>query len=222
MKLKTLPKLERPREKLEKSGPQAVKDEELLAILLRTGYKGRNVLEVAKDILKKYPKEKLFLLSLEKLKKIKGVGLTRACTLIAAFELTKRMLNEGEDTLPKIQKPEDVIAQVTYLRDKKKEYFIVLYLNARNQLLHRETVSIGTLSASLVHPREVFQPAIGLSAASIVLVHNHPSGDSRPSDEDLELTKRLTAAGEIIGIEVLDHIVVSEKSYFSLKQANLF
>lgn len=220
MRLKQLYKVDRPREKLEMKGPQALRDEELLAIILRTGYKGKSVLEVAKEILKKYRGEKLASSSLETLRKIKGVGLSRAASLIAAFELTKRILNNS--TLPKIEKPEDVLAQVTYLRDKKKEYFVALYLNARNQLIHKETISIGSLNASLVHPREVFQPAIVLSAASIILVHNHPSGDCQPSEDDLELTKKLIQAGEIIGIEILDHLVLSREIFLSLKQAKLF
>ncbi len=220
MRLKQLYKVDRPREKLEMKGPQALRDEELLAIILRTGYKGKSVLEVAKEILKKYRGEKLASSSLEELRKIKGVGLSRAASLIAAFELTKRILNNS--TLPKIEKPEDVLAQVTYLRDKKKEYFVALYLNARNQLIHKETISIGSLNASLVHPREVFQPAIVLSAASIILVHNHPSGDCQPSEDDLELTKKLIQAGEIIGIEILDHLVLSREIFLSLKQAKLF
>lgn len=222
MKIKQLYKVDRPREKLEMKGSQVLRDEELLAIILRTGYKGKSVLEVAKGILKKYRGEKLASLSFEELRKIKGVGLSRAASLIAAFELSKRIFNKGEQALPKIEKPEDVIAQVTYLRDKKKEYFVALYLNARNQLIHKETVSIGNLNASLVHPREVFQPAITFSAASIILVHNHPSGDCQPSEDDLELTKKLIQAGEIIGIEILDHLVLSREIFLSFKEAKLF
>ncbi|HCJ66511.1 MAG TPA: hypothetical protein DHV62_04100 [Elusimicrobia bacterium] len=221
MKLKELHKIERPREKLEKKGASALHNEELLAIILRTGYKGKNVLEVAKEILKKYPLDKLETFSFGKLKEIKGIGPSRAASLIAGFELSKRIFNKGEQALPKIEKPEDAIAQATYLLGKKKEYFIALYLNARNQLVHRETVSIGTLSASLVHPREVFQPAIAHSAAGIILIHNHPSGDTKPSEDDLELTKRLIQTGEILGIEILDHLILSETNFLSFKQTNL-
>lgn len=221
MKLKDLHKVERPREKLEKKGSAALSEAELLAILLRTGYKGKNVLEVAKEILKKYTLEKLVNLSFSELKKNKGIGLTRAASLIAGFELSKRIFNKGEQSLPKIEKPEDAVAQASYLLGRKKEYFVALYLNARNQLIHRETVSIGTLNASLVHPREVFQPAIVHSAAGIILIHNHPSGDTKPSEDDLGLTKKLIQAGEILGIEILDHIVLSETGFLSFKQTSL-
>jgi len=221
MKLKDLYKVERPREKLEKKGPAALTETELLAIILRTGYKGKNVLEIAKEVLKKYPMGKLSTLPFAELKKIKGIGLTRAAGLVAGFELSRRIFGKTESAIPKIEKPEDAVAQAAYLLGRKKEYFIALYLNARNQLVHRETVSIGTLNASLVHPREVFQPAVVHCAAGIILIHNHPSGETKPSEDDLELTKKLIQAGEILGIEVLDHIVISETGFLSFKQTAL-
>ncbi len=123
--------------------------------------------------------------------------------------------------LPTIATPMDVANEVTNIRSNKKENFVVLCLNARNQVLHKDTVSIGTLNANLVHPREVFQPAVAKSAASIILAHNHPSGDITPSDDDVELTKRMVNAGEMMGIEVLDHVIVSAKGYLSMKDKGL-
>jgi len=216
-----MPRVKKPRERLIEKGPEALRDSELLAILLGSGYKGKNVLEVAQRILSEYPSEKLAELPFEKLKKLKGVGPAKACLIRAVFELSKRAFAVGEDLLPIISTPKDAADEVTNIRKNKKENFVVLYLNARNQVIHKETISIGTLNASVVHPREVFQPAITKSAASIILAHNHPSGDTTPSDDDIELTKRIIKAGEIMGIEVLDHVIVSEKSHLSMKDKGL-
>jgi DNA repair protein RadC len=123
--------------------------------------------------------------------------------------------------LPSIRSPSDVANAVAKIRKSRKENFVILCLNARNQVIRKETISIGSLNASIVHPREVFQPAIRESAASIVLAHNHPSGDTNPSDDDIELTRRLVRAGEILGIEVLDHVIVSEKKHLSMKEKGL-
>ena len=211
-----------PREKLERMGPEALRDEELLAILLRTGYEGRNVLEVSRSILKKYAVGDLLAMSLEDLTGIKGVGRVKAAGLVAGFELARRGLDRGMGIAPSIARPADVVPIVADIKDRKKEYFVAIFLNARNQVICREDVSVGSLNASLVHPREVFLPAVGSSAASVILAHNHPSGDVTPSREDIELTRRMVQAGEIMGIEVLDHIVVGAERFLSMKEANLF
>jgi len=216
--IRGLHRVEMPRERLERLGPEALKDTELLAILLGTGYTGRNVLEVTGAILKKHPKEELVNLPFDDLTAMKGIGKAKAALLIAAFELSKRALQQGISLRPVITRPGDAVSLVADLREKRKEYFIALYLNARNQLLHRETISIGTLSSSLVHPREVFQPGVTLSAAGIIMAHNHPSGDTTPSQEDLRLTDRMVKAGEIMGIEVLDHLIVGGDGFFSFKE----
>ncbi|MCZ6634368.1 MAG: DNA repair protein RadC [bacterium] len=211
-----------PREKLERLGPEALKDEELLAILLRTGYEGRNVLEVTKAILRKHTPEGLMQMDLAALIQIKGIGRAKAAGLIAGFELAKRGLNQGMGIAPSISRPSDVVGLLTDIKDRRKEHFVAFFLNARNQVICREDVSVGSLNASLVHPREVFAPAVGSSAASVILAHNHPSGDVTPSQEDIELTRRMVQAGEIMGIEVLDHIVVGSERFLSMKEAGVF
>ena len=211
-----------PREKLERLGPEALRDEELLAILLRTGYEGRNVLEISRGIIKRYPVSKLVDMDLKKLTTIKGIGQAKAAGLVAGFELAKRGLNQGIGIEPSITSPVDVLGFLTDIKDRRKEYFVALFLNARNQVICREDVSVGSLNASLVHPREVFAPAVGSSAASVILAHNHPSGDVTPSREDIELTRRMVQAGEIMGIEVLDHLIVGSERFLSMKEANVF
>lgn len=211
-----------PREKLERLGPEGLRDEELLAILLRTGYEGRNVLEISRGIVKRYPVNKLVDMDLKELTTIKGIGRAKAAGLVAGFELAKRGLNQGIGIEPSITSPVDVLGFLTDIKDRRKEYFVALFLNARNQVICREDVSVGSLNASLVHPREVFAPAVGSSAASVILAHNHPSGDVTPSREDIELTRRMVQAGEIMGIEVLDHLIVGSERFLSMKEANVF
>jgi len=212
----SLPRHERPREKMIERGPLGLRDKELLAILLRTGREGKNVIEVSADILRRFPRSKLLTLEYEDLVKIKGIDSGKACTLLAAFELTKRALEVEDNNLPFINSAKDAVAQLQELRRAKKEHFVVLYLNARNQLIHKETISIGTLNASLVHPREVFKPAIEHLAASVILAHNHPSGGVEPSEADLELTKRLKEAGKVLGIEVTDHVIIIDSKFTSV------
>jgi len=221
MKIKDLAKIERPREKLIAKGSKNLKDEELLAILLGTGIEGKNVIEVAKQILTKYSKRKLLKMSYSDLAKIKGVGPAKACTILAAIELTKRALNIQEETLPIIQSVKDVLAQAVYLRDKTREHFMVIYLNARNEMVFKKPMFIGTLNANLVHPREIFNEALKQNAASVILVHNHPSGDSEPSEDDLLVTKRIIEAGKVMGIDVLDHIIITKTHVFSFKEKKL-
>ena len=127
----------------------------------------------------------------------------------------------NDTSLPTIVTPKDAVAQLTDLRHNKKEHFIALYLNARNQLVHKETISMGTLNANLVHPREVFEPALKHSAAGIMVAHNHPSGDPKPSEDDLEITKRLAEAGKMMGVELLDHVIIAANSHFSFKEEQL-
>lgn len=221
MKIKDLPKSDRPREKLIAKGADNLKDSELLAILLRTGTTGKNVIEIASQILLKYSKKRLLQMTYDDLSKISGIDSAKATTLLAAFELSKRALEVNDTNLPVINTAKDASAQLTDMRDLKKEHFVVLYLNAKNQLVYKETISMGTLNANLVHPREVFEPALKHSAAQIIAAHNHPSGDPKPSDDDLELTKRLTEAGKMMGIEVMDHIIISKNSHFSFKEEKM-
>ena len=220
MLLRDLHPVERPRERLWRCGPEALSDEELLAVVLRTGYRGKSALEVSAAALRALP-QGLTKAGLNELSKLKGVGPSRAAALAAAFELGRRGAAAG-DGRPVLDSPSRVLEHVPAdVRTGRKEHFLAFYLNARSQLLHRETVSIGTLSASLVHPREVFAPAISHSAAAVVVVHNHPSGDCSPSPEDKDATHRLVRSGELLGIPLLDHVIVSSSSSFSFKDHGL-
>ena len=220
-RIKDLPKDERPREKLIKKGASALKLEELLAILLRTGAKNKDVLKLAEDIVLKYNKNQLKNIGFEELRNIYGVGPTKAVQILAAIELGKRLFKPKDEKEIYIHSPKDVLKETNNIKENKKENFVVLYLDARNKLIAKETVSIGTINASLVHPREVFEPAIRELTVQIILVHNHPSGDSQPSEDDLILTKRLIEAGKILGIEVIDHIIITKDKYFSFKEKRL-
>lgn len=220
-KIKDLPKIERPREKLIVKGSSALKKEELLAILLRTGIKNKNVIQVAGDILIKYGDKKLLDASYNELRNIHGVGSTKAVQILAAIELGKRLYKEKIEKEVYIHSAADVIKEVDHLRENKKENFVILCLDARSKLIYKETVSIGTLNASLIHPREVFEPAIRNFTVQIIIVHNHPSGNTEPSKDDLEVTRQLVEAGKILGIEVADHIIVAQNSYLSFKEKGL-
>ncbi len=221
-KIKDLHKSDRPRERLMKMGSGALKNRDLLAIMLGSGYEGKNAISVAGNLLKRHSLEKVAEMPFEKLKKLKGIGDAKACKLMAAFELSRRAFSVKPGSLPAIQAPEDVLAIVSDIRKNRKEHLVALYLNARNQLLHRETISVGSLNANKVHPREVFSPALEHLAASVILAHNHPSGDAEPSEEDVKVTKNLAKAGRIMGIEVLDHVVLGKDSLVSMKENNLF
>ena len=219
MRIKDLPKIDRPREKLEKYGPERLSNSELLAILLRTGGQGINVVELAKNILKKFGGDGLAKASVKELKNTFGLGSAKACEVAACFELGRRLLQNKQSAL--LLSPKDVWEQLKDIRDNKKEHFVIFFLDARNQEIKREIISVGSLNANLVHPREVFEPAVRHLAAQIIVAHNHPSGDTEPSEEDLAITKRLVAAGKILGIEVLDHVTVVKSGFFSFKEHKL-
>jgi len=219
--IKELPEFERPREKLIKKGVKALKKEELIAILLRSGLKGKNALEVANDILLKYGDKKLLSASYEELRNMRGIGPTKAVQILAAIELGSRLFKEKSEKEIYINSAEDAIKELVHIKENKKENFIVLYLDARNKLIYKETVSIGSLNANLVHPREVFEPAVRHLAAQIVLAHNHPSGDPEPSEDDLVITKKLVESGKILGIEIFDHIIIVKDDFFSFKNKGI-
>jgi len=222
MKIKDLPKIERPREKLIAKSPENLKDKELLAILLGTGTEGKNVIEVAEQILQKRPLKKFLQLKYADLTKIKGINSAKACTILASQELVKRALGVRDESLPKISSVEDILAQVVYMRDKSREHLMVLFLNARNELLHKKPMFIGTLNANLVHPREIFQEALKQNACSVILAHNHPSGNNEPSEDDITITKRIKEAGKIMGVDVLDHVIITKgKKPFSFAESEL-
>jgi len=209
---RTLP---RPREKLRQRGAGALSDAELIALLLGSGTRLHSAARIARHVARRAPHH-LGGWTLRRWLEIPGIGLARAAALVAAFELGRRACERPAASRP-IRGPDDVLAQVRDLPRARREHFIVLLLNARHELQCRETVSIGSLNASIVHPREVFLPAILHSAASVILVHNHPSGDPEPSEEDLGITRRLVQVGELVGIGVLDHVIVASRGVVSLK-----
>jgi len=213
------PRPERPREKLRARGAGAISDAELFALMLGSGIRGRSAMRIGRMLARRSPSE-LAAWSLSRWLQVPGIGLARAAALAAAFELGRRAGERPAASAP-IRGPEDVLAQVRDLPRARREHFVVLLLNARHELQCRETVSIGSLNASIVHPREVFLPAILHSAASVVLVHNHPSGDPEPSEEDLSITRRLVQVGELVGIGVIDHVIVATRGVVSLKARQL-
>ena len=217
--IKELPKVERPREKLMHYGPEKLSNSELLAILLRSGKKGENVVELASKILKRFRADKLPYLTFDELKDYPGLGPAKACEIVACFELGKRFLKGKKARI--YLKPKEVWKELKDIRGNKKEHFVIFYLDSRNQEIKREIISVGSLNANLVHPREVFEPAVRNLAAQIILAHNHPSGDPEPSEDDLEITKRLVESGKILGIEIVDHIIVVKNGFLSFKDKNL-
>jgi len=217
-KIKDLPKHKRPREKLFEKGANALKDYELLAILLRTGYQGKSAIEIAKRILKTTPFKKLVKLSIKDLSKLKGVGKSRAATIASSFAIGKRTYQENNSII--ISSPEDAVKVVSFLKNKKRECLVAIYLNARKQLITTKTISIGTLTANLIHPRELFKPALKYNAASVIIAHNHPSGDTKPSIEDKRITQKLIKAGKLLGIKLEDHIIITKNNFTSLKELN--
>ncbi len=214
-----LPPHKRPREKLAEKGSDSLSDSEILALLLSGGYRGQNAVDVATRILTHYTLTQLSRLSYSELLKLKGLGSAKASTLVAATSLASRIF--GSSDLPTVSQPSDVVKMTHELQTMKQEHLVGLYLNARHQVIAKETLSIGTLTASPVHPREIFAPALSHRAAEIILVHNHPSGDAQPSAEDVEVTEKLAEAAEILDIALIDHVIVAKDGWCSLKAEKL-
>src|SRR6266550_4038401 len=231
MRMKDQPANERPREKLAAKGPSALADAELIAILLRTGLKGTNVVEVGKKLLRRYGNSlhALALASVEDLCQVKGIGPDKAVTLVAAFTLAGKMAEELQRESPVLDNPEAVVQllKATNLV-KNVETLQVLLLNTRRRLIRVAEIADGTLDTLLVHPREVFKKAIAANAAAVVLAHNHPSGDPTPSEADIKVTRDLIRAGQLLKIDVLDHVIVGAstpdrpKDYVSLRELGFF
>ncbi|RLD17061.1 MAG: hypothetical protein DRI36_04760 [Caldiserica bacterium] len=217
-KLREIPLKERPQEKLIREGPDRLKDYELLSLIVRSGTKDKDVIAISKEIIRRFG-SKIVDANFDELKRFKGVGVAKAVRIVACFELAKRFLKEKK--VYPLLSPVDVWKYLIEFAGKKKEYFIVLYLDVRNQEIGREVISVGTLNMNVVHPREVFEVAIRNHSAGIIVAHNHPSGAVNPSKEDIEITKRIKNAGEILGIELLDHIIISKEGYFSFKENSL-
>jgi len=220
IKILDMQKEERPRERLIKNGASALSDSELLAIILRTGSKKENVINLSQRILGEYNIKQLSQINLTQLMKIHGIKESKATQISACFEIARRLESFNSVEKPKISSPEDVYRRLfPRMREQKKEMFIELCLDTKNQILREEVISIGSLNANVVHPREVFKLALTESAAHIIVAHNHPSGDPTPSREDIEITKKLVETGNIMGITVLDHVIIGDGRHFSMKEA---
>jgi DNA repair protein RadC len=231
MRMKDQPANERPREKLAAHGPKALADAELIAILLRTGLKGTNVVEVGKELLRRYGNSlhALARASVEDLCQVKGIGPDKAVTLVAAFTLAGKMAEELQRESPVLDNP-DAVVQLLKAANlvKNVETLQALLLNTRRRLIRVEEISDGTIDTLLVHPREVFKKAIAANAAAVVLAHNHPSGDPTPSEADIKVTRDLIRAGQLLKIDVLDHVIIGRatperpKDYVSLRELGYF
>ena len=217
LRIRDLPEEEKPREKLRKHGPAALKNYELMAVILGKGTKREGILELSQRIMDQYGEQAIFTEGdVGKIEKVLGLSPVQACQVVAAFELGKRLF--GRPTEIFLRSPEEVFEYAKDMARLKQEHLRGLYLDTRNRLIRDEVITIGTLNESLAHPREIFHPAVETHAAAIILVHNHPSGDPFPSRDDIELTKQIYEASRLMEIEVLDHVIIGNKRYYSLKE----
>ncbi len=218
MKISDITKENRPRERLQQYGESALSDAELLAIILRSGTKQENVVDMSNRLLSKYGINNLSNLSLTELQAIKGIGPAKSMQIKALFEFNKRH-NLSKQDGKVIKSAKDVFDYCSpKLNGIDKEHFMVLHLDSKNKIIKDEIISVGTLNSSIIHPREVFKSAIKESANAIILVHNHPSGDSQPSQEDKTITDKLFSAGDLLSIKVLDHVIIGREEYYSFKE----
>ncbi|MGI5823245.1 MAG: RadC family protein [Dethiobacteria bacterium] len=221
--IKDMPLEERPREKMKEQGAGRLSNAELLAVIIRTGHREKTAIHLAEKVITRAGGLRFLPdYTLEELQEIKGIGLAKAVQIKAALELGRRMAATLRPAALSLNSPQDVAGfLMEEMRYYHKEYFKIILLNTKNQIISLEDISVGSLNSSIVHPREIFHVSIKKSAAAIILAHNHPSGDPHPSNEDLEVTKRVAEAGEILGIKVLDHLIIGEGKYFSLKEKGL-
>ncbi|MBI5624369.1 MAG: DNA repair protein RadC [Elusimicrobia bacterium] len=220
MRICDLHPVERPRERILRLGPGALSDAELLSLVLGTGCAGQSSLDLARRILDDLPPGRLAAATASDFRLFKGIGPGRTAVLLAAAELGRRW-SEAKDEAALLEDPGRVWEHLHAIRAERKEHFVALYLDGRNRLVHQETVSVGTLTASLVHPREVFGPAVERRAAAVIVAHNHPSGETRASPEDVETTRRLAGAGRILGVPLLDHVIVTVHGHLSFRREGL-
>jgi len=220
MKIKDLPNYARPRERLVSMGVENLKLWELLALIIGSGSKSYDVGSIAQNISKKYSLTELKFVSYTDLLTVSGLSMSKAASLVAAIEIGIRT-NQNIADSEIIDSTQDALHQIKELRKFKKEYFICLYLNARNQLVHKELITIGSLNYAIVSPRDIFIPALEHSALYLIMAHNHPSGNPVPSNNDLELTTRIVKAGKLLGIEIIDHIIITAQIHYSFKEEKL-
>lgn len=215
-KIKEIPERERPRERLKLVGCSNLTDKELLAIILKTGSKNKNVTDLAIEVLNNYNFNELREITIEELTKIKGIGEVKAIELLATIELGKRIFLKRTKQLKKLSTPKIIWEDSRYLFfNLKQEHFYCLYFNNKQELIERKLLFMGTINQSITHPREIFKEAYKISASSIICMHNHPSGDLTPSKADISFTNKLVKIGQIQGIPILDHLIVSENEYYS-------
>jgi len=222
--VKDWPDEERPRERLLKHGVEYLTDAELLGIILFNGYQGKTSVDIAKELLIENGKSlrKLDSLSYTEMSSVKGIGLAKFAQIKAALEIGKRLLRESSSPKKKIHNAVDLVDYFgPNMRDLKKEIFKIVLLDVKNKIIRDIDVSVGSLTESIVHPREVLKEIIKASAASVIFLHNHPSGESNPSKNDMDITERLAGACELVGVKVLDHIILGEDNYFSFAQEGL-
>ena len=221
--VRDLPKPERPRERLQKLGADALSSQELLALIIGRGIPKKSVMTIAQELLGRFGNVKAIgQATLEELSQIKGIGIATAAQIKACFELAKRENLEADEESFEIRNPESIFKLISSnIKDKAKEHFKLILLNSRNRKIGISSISTGTLTTSLVHPREVFRDAITHSAASVILAHNHPSGDPEPSEDDLKITRKLVESGKILGVEVIDHIIIGRNSFYSFREKGL-
>lgn len=223
--IKEWPEEERPREKLQKRGPESLTDAELLALILRTGHSvsGKSALDLGRELLQEFGDlRSLAGASTAELCRVSGTGPAKAAGVKAAFELACRFKARRLESNERYTSPQQVFDHYHYAyRDRRKEYFLALLLDGKNRIIREVQISEGSLNQSIVHPREVFSIAVRESAAAIILVHNHPTGDPSPSREDLEITRRLREAGDLMGIKVLDHIIIGDEAFLSFSAQGL-
>ncbi|MDR0768283.1 MAG: DNA repair protein RadC [Methanosarcinales archaeon] len=219
IKMKDLPAAERPRERLLKYGAEALSDAELLAIILGTGTKGMNVITVCRHVFRDMSLKKLSRSTAAELMKIPGIGQSKSCQIISIFELSRRLEAYSDEPKRKINEPDDIFRYIyPKIREEKQEKVIILCLDTKNQVISDVTVFVGGLDISIFQPREIFKSALLESAASIVLIHNHPSGDPTPSREDIIMTNRIIDSGKLLGIHVWDHLIIGDGRFISLKE----
>lgn len=217
IKIKDLPDKERPREKMLSGGPDRLSVSELLAVVLSVGTRKEEVMTMSSRILKEYGERTVAnQTNPYAIQKDLDIPITKACQIVASFELGRRFFQKNENGLVRIRTTQEAFEYLQDMGRLSKEHFRGLYLNSHFKVIHDEIISVGSLTSNIIHPREVFKPAIEYSAAAVIVAHNHPSGDKNPSDSDITTTKQLVQAGNILGIELLDHIIITRNSYFRI------
>ncbi len=222
MKIKDMPYENQPQTRLLEAGPEALSNAELLAIIMRTGIKEKNVMELSNELFRRYPLHTLPATSVHELKKMFGIGETKAAQIVSFFELARRSSYSVQKSKREIRNSKSAYEHFKpILQDKKQEHFYAIFLDARKKIITQHLLFLGTNNAALIHPRDILAKAISANASSFIMVHNHPSGDATPSREDIEVTQRLSQNAELMDIPLLDHIIVGQDSYYSMRDMGI-